>query len=423
MENLSVKDGSTDVTCLLQELSSRGQKTGTASYFVTNKFCQAYRTAQADPLPVELPASLFPKQQEDRHDSRNGLEQKMSISHPPPKITTAPLIEPVPKPTPKLKPKPLPKPEKSRDSKTSVKRKRNNSPHPTTSSKVAIKTPPPVKPKPEPVKRRGSQTNSTRRRSISPRPLISKAATSLSSETAPLPAVVKSTASTSWFERPPFLPPPIPIADMAFPNQGVRHLPDSNRWASVVRVSGNELFVGFSGSQSEAAYGTKLALELSREENEPGGVGVETTNDQRADFGGLDLMTHFPNFPSASHISEAAGKLSDLFNTSAESIVSAFEEAQSKKDQKQSSDVSSARFRLQDWVTMHSTHNMQQLKDMVLSDETTNVVSNDFAFVVDVKSDENVHRIRRKKSNPRRLPQISVEAEQNITYYHSAGTT
>lgn len=426
-KNLSVKDGSTDVTCLLQELSSRSQKTGSDSYFVTNKFCQAYRTAQSDPLPVELPASLFPKQQEDRHDSRNGPEQKMSESHPPKAKNdlSAPLIEHVPTPIPKLKsksaPQPMPKPENSRDSEKSVKRKRKNSPHPPTSSDVAIKTPPPVKPKPEPVKRRGSQTNSTRRRSISPRPTISKAATLLPLETAPLPAV-KSAASTSWFERPPFLPPPIPITDMTFPNQGVRHLPDSNRWASVLRVSGNELFVGFSGSQSEAAYGTKLASEELREESEQGGVGVETTNDQRDDIGGLDLMTHFSNFASASNISEV-GKLSDLFNTSAELIVSAFEEAQSRKDQKQSSDVSSARFRLQDWVNVHSTHNMQQLKDMVLSDETTNVVSNDFAFVVDVKSDENVHRKRRKKSNPRRWPQISVEAEQNITYYHSAGTT
>jgi hypothetical protein len=433
-KDLKVKDTSIEITCVLHEMSPRGQKKGTESYFVTSQFCQALRAAQSDPLPIELPTSQFHIWNGGYHDSNNSEEQQRANIHLPKsiaKIQMASLMESVPEP--------VTKPVKKRDkrgSQMNAKRKRLSPLHPATSSKAAIKLSPSEKPKPQPepglplahehVKRRGSQTSVTRRRSISPRPTSVKAA---SLATAPLPACVKPVSSSlpSWSAHPPFLPPPIPISDMAFPNHGVRYLPDSSRWASVLRVSGNDLFVGSYESQAEAANCAKLALQQSGSEKVSGVV--ESTDHNRNDVGGLEVaygrtsrMTRSLHFLEPSSSPNNAGKLSDLFNTSAESIVSAFEETQSKKDQKQSSSQNT-RFRIQDWMIQHSTHNMQQLKEAALSGNTA-VVKNHFVFIVDVKNDEKAHTKRRKQTNPRRLSQVSsVEAEHYVTNHeNSAGT-
>ncbi len=389
--NLRVKDTSTELTCVLHEISPRGQKKGTDSYFVTNIFCQALRAAQSDPLPIDSPTSLFPKKNGGYHDIETSEEQQRANIHLPKsnaKIKTASFIESVPETVPKSVKK-----RDKRDSQMNVKRKRLSPPHPAASSKAAIK-----------------QTSVTRRRPISPRPTSLKAA---SLATAPLPACVKPALSSlpSWSAHPPFLPPPIPITDMAFPDHGVRYLPNSCRWASLLRVSGNDLFVGSCESQSEAANCAELALQQSRSEKVRG-------VDESINVGGSEVvcsrpsrMTRSLHFLDSSSSPNNAGKLADLFNTSAESIVSAFEETQSKKDQKQSSSENT-RFRIQDWMIQHSTHNMQQL------------INYDFAFVVDAKSDEKVHTKRRKQTNPRRLSQVSSAEEEHYftNREHAEGT-
>ena len=62
----------------------------------------------------------------------------------------------------------------------------------------------------------------------------------------------------------PTLPTPIVVTDKSCYNQCVRHLPVSNRWAGVLNVAGNDLFVGSYVSQSEAQQAVQLALAQAR---------------------------------------------------------------------------------------------------------------------------------------------------------------
>ena len=163
----------------------------------------------------------------------------------------------------------------------------------------------------------------------------------------------KKEATEAPIAPPPTLPPPIPITDMAYPDQGVRRLPGSNRWAGILNVSGNDIFLGSYTSQSEAASAVK-----------------------QAQLGGKSRQ-YDPN----------AGRLSDLLNTPIEAIVSAFEETQ-QGDQRLSSPP---RFRIQDWTAQHSKH-VQHLN------------SSEFSFMVQVKSDNvNACNKKRKKGKPKRL--------------------
>lgn len=415
---LSVKDSSTEVTCILHEVSSGGQKRGTDLYLVTDKFCQAFEAAQMDPLSVDLPTSLFPmKKGGDHDDSQHTSMKHRADSHSPKmkvKSNTRPLIGPMPEPAPR--------PVKKRESRRSKKRNMLNPILPLVKPKPRPEPAPPLALEFE--KRQERQTSVTRRRSISPRPTTSRP-TSLEA-TAQAPAHVKSASLSSslpsWYEHYPFLPPPTPITDMAYPIRGVRYLPNSHRWASVLRVSGNDLFVGAYESQSEAAHGAKLALEQSKIEKMQAVGGVESINDLSegaASGDGSDAanrtprMAHFTNVSSASTAPDA-GKLADLFNTSAESIVSAFENAQLRRGQKQSSDRST-RFHLQDWMNKHSAHKMQERKGLGLS--SNDVLGDEYAFLVTVGGDESVHRKRRKQSNPRRLSQMTLtDADRNITH-------
>ena len=50
----------------------------------------------------------------------------------------------------------------------------------------------------------------------------------------------------------PSLPPPIPVTKKACFNQGVRRLEVSNRWAGILHIAGNDVFVGSYASQFEA---------------------------------------------------------------------------------------------------------------------------------------------------------------------------
>ena len=168
----------------------------------------------------------------------------------------------------------------------------------------------------------------------------------------------KEGTSKSPIVPPLTLPPPIPITDMAYPDQGVRRLPKSNRWAGILNVSGNDIFLGSYTSQSEAARAVEQAQsEAARQD-------IESGEDD-------------PN----------AGQLADLLNTPIEAIVSAFEQTE-QGEQRLSSQP---RFRIHDWSTQHSKH-VQHLN------------SSDFSFMVQVKSDDvNACNKKRKKGTPKRL--------------------
>ena len=63
----------------------------------------------------------------------------------------------------------------------------------------------------------------------------------------------------------PTLPTPIVVTDKSCYNQcSVRYLPVSNRWAGVLNMAGNDLFVGSYVSQSEAQQAVQLALAQAR---------------------------------------------------------------------------------------------------------------------------------------------------------------
>jgi len=202
----------------------------------------------------------------------------------------------------------------------------------------------------------------------------------------------------------PSLPPPIPITDIAYPDQGVRRLPDSNRWASILRVAGNEIFLGSYTSQSEAAYAVKLASAQSKTVIRQDMAG--TTKGSGRTKSTLHLP-HFPNFQEDAPFASNKGKIADLLNTPIESIVSAFEETQSTSSQKE---PSQPRFRLHDWMAQHYRH-VQHLKD--LAPMSGQDVSNDFSFIVNVKNNENVGHKRRKKSVPKRLRSLTPPGKQN----------
>ena len=170
----------------------------------------------------------------------------------------------------------------------------------------------------------------------------------------------KTPASKSPIVPPPTLPPPLPITDMAlaYPDQGVRRLPKSNRWAGILNVSGNDIFLGSYTSQSEAARAVTQAQSVLSSQY------IESGEDD-----------------------SNAGQLADLLNTPIEAIVSAFEETQ-QGEQRLSSQP---RFRIHDWIAQHSKH-VQHLN------------SSDFSFMVQVKSnDVNACNKKRKKGTPKRL--------------------
>ncbi|KAL7462488.1 hypothetical protein ACHAXS_002867, partial [Conticribra weissflogii] len=127
------------------------------------------------------------------------------------------------------------------------------------------------------------------------------------------------------------LPFAIPIKDSVY-KFGVKHLPHSNRWASTVRLSGNDIFLGSFASQTEAHEAAKWALAGSKPSN----------------LTSMDQATI-----------ENIGKITDLSSISIESIVSAFEEKISHVvdsglvSPMQQMKMDHASFCLQDWVKEH----------------------------------------------------------------------
>jgi hypothetical protein len=189
----------------------------------------------------------------------------------------------------------------------------------------------------------------------------------------------------------PLLPSPISIIQRAYSNTCIRHLEASNRWAGVLRVAGNEIFVGAYASQVEARHAVQLASAQLRKENCQGGaVGVLTN---RQDAGGTEpkeaMRCTVPCSGCDSLFVPNAAHTSDLFDTTAESVVSAFEESQLSIGSKEKP-VLEPTFHLHEWIGQHYRH-VWHGKQHALPSEG--------------KCDVNIRTAQRKQKNPKRLQQ------------------
>ena len=202
----------------------------------------------------------------------------------------------------------------------------------------------------------------------------------------------------------PSLPPPIPVTKKACFNQSVRLLEVSNRWAGVLHIAGNDVFVGSYASQFEARQAVRLASAQSRRENYQS-VSTGVKHGQR-DSSGLKVedrtshLTRFPDFDEDSSLfGPNAAHLADLFNAPAESVVSAFEETQQLMSGEDRLSLGPP-FRLRVWIGQHYSHG-QHLKELALK-SGKDILSNTYTLAVPVK-DGNIGNKRRKLSHPKRL--------------------
>jgi hypothetical protein len=198
------------------------------------------------------------------------------------------------------------------------------------------------------------------------------------------------------------LPSPIPILEKTHSNHGVRRLEVSKCWAPFLHVAGNDLFLGSYASQSEARRVVHLASAQSRKEN-CRGMAAGVRNGHRDAIGSefenrTSHLTRFPDFDEKfSLFTPNAAHIADLFNTSAESVVSAFEEIQQPISGEQKLALEPP-FRLREWVAQHYRH-VQPQKESGKDVLTTKM----FSLVVPVKCDYNIGNKRRKQSHPKRL--------------------
>ena len=205
----------------------------------------------------------------------------------------------------------------------------------------------------------------------------------------------------------PSLPPPIPVTEKAYFNQGVRRLEVSNRWAGVLHVAGNDLFVGSYASQFEARRAVRLASAQSRRDNYQS-VFTGMKHGQ-IDSSGLKVedrtphLTRFPDFDEDSSLfGPNAAHLADLFNAPVESVVSAFEETRQLMSGGHGLSLGPP-FRLREWIGQHYSHG-QHLKELALK-SGKDILSNAYILAVPVKCDGNIGNKRRKLSHPKHLQQ------------------
>ena len=124
------------------------------------------------------------------------------------------------------------------------------------------------------------------------------------------------------------LPPPILIN---YEHPGVRRLPNSNRWASVVKIAGNDVFLGSFVSHTEAVRVRELALAQCSD---------NVASTQTA---------------AALENTSAIGPVHDLLNTPVEAVISAFEESKTK----------TPAFSLQNWMAVEQTQYFSELQDLL----------------------------------------------------------
>jgi hypothetical protein len=107
------------------------------------------------------------------------------------------------------------------------------------------------------------------------------------------------------------LPSPI-LVDYQHP--GVRRLNKSNRWAGVVKIAGNDIFLGSFASQTEAVRARQLALAQFTDGN---------TND-------LESKKPPAETSVVQHQVAAVGPINDLLSTPVEAVISSFEQSSAK---------------------------------------------------------------------------------------------
>ena len=169
-----------------------------------------------------------------------------------------------------------------------------------------------------------------------------------------------TTRGASAGPPPPTLPPPIIINDIIYPNQGVRRV--SNGWAAVLKVAGNDIFLGTYSSQTEAAYAVRLAKEQSSSQ-------VSSSS------------TPSP-FPTPN-----AGRSTDIMNMPIESVVRAFEEAQQEGYE--------PTFNLQEYLSQ---------REQYLKHNNPSQYKREYSYLIEAKpADGQVNNKKRKKSTPQRL--------------------
>jgi hypothetical protein len=138
--------------------------------------------------------------------------------------------------------------------------------------------------------------------------------------------------------EPTLLPPPIIVN---YEHPGVRRLPNSNRWTSVVKIAGNDVFLGTYASQTEAIRARELAL------TQPS---IDTP----------DSGSKMPSPATTAAQNQAeTGLIQDLLITPVEAVISAFE--QSNENPKPS-------FSLQKWLgERHFSPDLQNLMSRMQS--------------------------------------------------------
>ncbi|KAL7521326.1 hypothetical protein ACHAWX_006000 [Stephanocyclus meneghinianus] len=132
----------------------------------------------------------------------------------------------------------------------------------------------------------------------------------------PLPSVPES----------PFLSSPTIVS---YECPGVRRLQSSNRWASILKIAGNDVFLGTFISQAEAVHARELALAQCAHS-----IATSSANDSSDQ----ELKQAHQTFTLQTAAS--AGPIVDLLSTPVEAVISSFEE----------SDGHISSFCLHDWV-------------------------------------------------------------------------
>jgi hypothetical protein len=150
------------------------------------------------------------------------------------------------------------------------------------------------------------------------RNVLKKRASDLSSHSpSPVPpSKEENVKSTSSIPESSSLPRPIFVN---YQQPGVRLLANNNRWASVVKIAGNDVFLGSFASQTEAVRARELALAQYKGGNTTSAIS--------------DNASKLPAKSSTVHHSVAAvevGPINDLLSIPVEAVISAFEQSNTK---------------------------------------------------------------------------------------------
>ena len=125
----------------------------------------------------------------------------------------------------------------------------------------------------------------------------------------PSPKPVENTNPISSVSESSVLPSPIKVK---YEHPGVRRLSNSNRWASVVKIAGNDVFLGTFVSQTDAVNARKQALMQC--------INVSTENVEETES---TLLRR-------TEIQQEVGNAVDLITIPVEAVVQAFEESKEK---------------------------------------------------------------------------------------------